>query len=260
MSRLFLRVSSAFAGGLLTFGCLAQSAMPARADWEFSVGFAVFSEPKYLGAKERRTLPIPIAEAEGPYGLFVNVERGFGQEIQLGESTRFAYSLALDLNSRRRKDDERFGKLADLREAAAARVEIEQDIGGWTFNATALSRLGSAEQAGATASLEASYELTESRDFLWSAGLNAKIMDGRFARNFFGVSSAQAAASGLPAYDAGAGLYRTAPFLQLLATIDDDWTFFGRLEAGRLRGDAAASPLVRQQRGEVLVLSASRVF
>lgn len=255
-----VRVSTACAGGLLSLGCLAQTAAPARTGWEISAGPAVFSVPKYLGAEERRTLLIPFAEAKGPNGLFVNVERGLGQELRLGESTRFAYSLALDLNARRRKDDVRFTQLADVRETAAARVEIEQDIGGWTFNATATNRLAKAEQSGATASLEASYQLTQRRDFLLSAGLNAKLMDSRFARNFFGVSGTQAAASGLPVFDAGAGLYRAAPFLQLLARIDDDWTFFGRLEAGRLRGDAAASPLVRQARGEVLVLSASRGF
>jgi outer membrane scaffolding protein for murein synthesis (MipA/OmpV family) len=171
-----------------------------------------------------------------------------------------AYSLALDLNSRRRKDDSRFAQLADVKEAAAARVEIEQDLGALTLNATLQNRFGKASEAGTTGSLEASYALTQSRDFLLSAGINAKLMDGRFARNFFGVSAAQATASGLPAYAAAAGVYRAAPFVQVLARIDDDWTFFGRLEAGRLRGDAAGSPLVRQARGDVLVLSASRTF
>lgn len=260
MPRFLISVSAAAAASLVSFGCLAQSTAPAGSSWEITAGPAVFSVPKYLGAKERRTVLIPFVSVRGPNGLFVDLERGVGQELKLGESTRVSYSLAADLNSRRRKDDVRFAQLPERKEAAAARIELEQDLGAWTLNATLQNRFGKAEQAGATGSLETSYQITQSRAFLLSAGLNVRFMDGRFARNFFGVSGAQAAASGLAAYEAGAGLYRAAPFVQVLAQIDDDWTFFGRLEAGRLRGDAAASPLVRQARGDVLVLSASRRF
>jgi len=220
----------------------------------------VFSVPKYLGANENRTLLIPFVEAKGPDGLFVNVERGFGQDVKLADSTRFAYGLALDLNARHRNDDTRFAQLASANEAAAARVEIEGDLGAWMLNATLQSRIGKANQSGATASIEASRQLTQSRALLLSAGLNAKLMDGRFAQNFFGVTSTQAAASGLAPYNAAAGLYRTSPFAQLLANIDEDWTFFGRLEVGKLRGAASRSPLVREARGDVLVISTSRRF
>ncbi len=254
------RLSTAAAAGLLSLGSHAQSTGPARTGWEFSAGPALFSVPKYLGSDERRTLLIPFVEAKGPNGLFASVERGFGQELKLGESTRVAYSLALDLNTRRRKDDVRFAALEDIKEAPALRLEGEESLGRFTVSATAQARLGRASQSGLVISLEGAYELTQARDFLLSVGLNTRLMNARFARNFFGVSPAQAAASGLRAYEPAGGLYSVAPFVQALARIDDDWTLFARAEAGRLRGDAGRSPLVRQARGEVLVISASRAF
>lgn len=228
--------------------------------WEISAGPAVISVPKYLGAKDRRNLLVPFVELKGPNGLFFDIERGFGQELKLGDSTRFAYSLSLDLASRRTKDDVRFQKLTDINEAAAARIEFTQDLDRFGLVAAAQTRLAKSNQGGSNFSLEGSYQLTQSRDFLLSAGLNARFMDKRFARNFLGVSADQAAASGLSGFEPRAGLYRVAPFVQVLAKINDDWTAFARAEAGSLRGDAARSPLVRQKRGDVYVLSASRAF
>jgi outer membrane scaffolding protein for murein synthesis (MipA/OmpV family) len=220
----------------------------------------LISVPRYLGAKHRRILPVPFVELKGPNGLFFDIERGFGQELKLGDTTRFAYSLGLDMSSRRSKDDERFQKLDEVKEAALARAEFKQDLDRLGLVAAVQTRLAKASQGGSNLTLEASYQLTQSRAFLLSAGLNAKFMDKRFARNFLGVSADQAAVSGLPAYQPHAGLYRAAPFVQLLAQINDDWTAFARLEAGSLRGDAARSPLVRQRRSDVAILSASRVF
>lgn len=228
--------------------------------WEISAGPALISVPKYLGAKDRRNLLVPFVELKGPSGLFFDIERGFGQEVKLGDSTRFAYSVALDLASRRTKDDARFQKLTDINEAAAARVEFKQDIDRFGLVAAAQTRLAKSNQGGSNFSLDGSYQLTQSRDFLLGGGLNAKFMDKRFARNFLGVSADQAAASGLSGFQARAGLYRVAPFVQVLAKIDDDWTAFARLEAGWLRGDASRSPLVRKSRGDVVILSASRFF
>jgi outer membrane scaffolding protein for murein synthesis (MipA/OmpV family) len=233
---------------------------PNASSWEISAGPALISVPKYLGSKERRNLLVPFVELNGPNGLFFDIERGFGQELKLGDSTRFSYSLALDLTSRRSSDDVRFKKLTDINDAAAARVEFKEDLDRFAFVAAAQTRLAKSAEAGSNLSLEGSYQLTQSREFLLSAGLNAKFMDKRFARNFLGVSADQAAASGLSQYAPRAGLYRVAPFLQVLAKINDDWTAFARVEAGSLRGDADRSPLVRQTRGDVVVLAVSRVF
>lgn len=244
---------------LLSMSCHAQSDT-APSNWEISIGPALISAPKGPGSKERRNLVIPFFEAKGPNGLFVNVERGFGQELALGENARFAYSLALDLNSRRRGDDDKFANLDDIKEAVAPRVEYEQEFGPFTFNVTAFTRLAKASEAGSSAITEFTYRLTENPNFLVSVGANAKFADTRFARSFFGVNTTQAAASGLPVYEAGAGLYRVAPLVQVLATINYDWTAFARFEAGRLRGDAADSPVVSRTRGDIFVISASRTF
>jgi outer membrane protein len=256
-------ISRAFALGttaaVFALSAQAESTVSASS-WEISAGPALISAPKYLGASDRRNLLVPFVGLKGPHRLFFDIERGFGQELKLGESSRIAYSLALDMSSRRAKDDVRFQKLTDVNDAAAARVEFSQDFDRFGFVAAAQSRIAKSTEAGSNLSLEGSYQLTQSRDFLLSTGLNAKFMDGRFARNFLGVSADQAAASGLSAFQPRAGLYRAAPFVQALAQINVDWTAFARLEAGSLRGDAARSPLVRQRRSDVVVLSASRVF
>jgi outer membrane scaffolding protein for murein synthesis (MipA/OmpV family) len=75
-----------------------------------------------------------------------------------------------------------------------------------------------------------------------------------------GVNAQQAAASGLPPFNAESGVQRAGAFVQSAYRISDEWTAFGRLESTRLRGDAAGSPVVERKGQTSILLSVLKAF
>ena len=70
--------------------------------------------------------------------------------------------------------------------------------------------------------------------------------NGRFQRAYFGVSAAETAASGLPAYSPGSGFHAYGAMTGAYYQFDHKWGLFGFAGYDRLIGDAARSPIVTQ--------------
>jgi outer membrane scaffolding protein for murein synthesis (MipA/OmpV family) len=73
--------------------------------------------------------------------------------------------------------------------------------------------------------------------------------DGKSMRRAFGISAAQAAVSGLPAYAPGSGLRSTQAGLIGDLDIGRHWVGLWGVHFDRLQGDAADSPLTRDRGG-----------
>ncbi len=80
------------------------------------------------------------------------------------------------------------------------------------------------------------------------AGPRAEFGDRRFAQTYFGVTAAESTASGLAPFSAGAGVHSLGFEVGAYQALSADWGVTGSLRLDRLRGDAAASPIVQQGR------------
>ena len=69
--------------------------------------------------------------------------------------------------------------------------------------------------------------------------------NGTFMDKFFSVTPADALASGLPVFNASAGMREAALRLTATYRIDEDWTLIARGQAAHLLGDAGRSPVTR---------------
>ncbi|AUH34589.1 MipA/OmpV family protein [Paracoccus tegillarcae] len=94
---------------------------------------------------------------------------------------------------------------------------------------------------------------------LWS-GLEAGYGDGDYNLTYFGVSTADAAGSGYPAYDLGGGVNKVAAKLEARYAINDNTALLGEVEYGRIVGDAADSPLVQDRDQPAVRLGIVRNF
>lgn len=93
-----------------------------------------------------------------------------------------------------------------------------------------------------------SYGTPLSRTLFAALAIDATIVGDGFARTYFGVSQAGAAASGLPAYDLGGGVQDVGANLLLAQSLSGDlrrgWSIFGIFGYSRLLGDFKRSPIV----------------
>jgi MipA family protein len=78
----------------------------------------------------------------------------------------------------------------------------------------------------------------------WSGGPRFTWEDTRATAPYFGITAAQAAASGLPAFDAKGGAHAAGAGTQVRFQINPHWEVHSYVEYDRLLGSAASSPLV----------------
>ena len=125
---------------------------------------------------------------------------------------------------------------------------------------TVSERLAGSNSRGLTLAAEVGYNVLATDRVLASVGLDERLMDAVWARNFLSVTDSEALRSGLPAYRAGAGQLDAGPFLQGLYRLNDRWTVFSRIQYARFGGDAAASPVVSNRNTILGLLFVVRSF
>ena len=91
--------------------------------------------------------------------------------------------------------------------------------------------------------------------YVFSIGPRLLFSNARYQRAFFGVTPAEALATGLPAYDPDGGIYGVAVASGLSYQFSPTWGMFGYARFERLVGDAADSPIVRADFGSRTQLS-----
>ena len=236
-------------------GASARANVPAAAagEWEYSLGAALISTPRFVGSRKTRTLVVPSFEIKYDDWFFIDPIKGVGVERKVVDGLTVDASIAVDLASRRRKDDARLEGFDNIVEAPALRFALDYVLGDAFVSASVATRIGQHNGRGTLFDTDVGYNIVTSKRALVGVGLNVKGMDTTYARHFFGVSSRESAASGLPVFRAEGGLQSFGPFVQAVVPFGDRWTLFARVAGSRLRGDAAASPItVRRTQGFAL--------
>lgn len=99
---------------------------------------------------------------------------------------------------------------------------------------------------GLVASLGADRVWRDGDRYVFSVGPRVLLSDGRYQREWFGVSPTAALASGLPEYRPGAGIHAVAATSGIYYSLGGPIGLFGYARYERLVGDAAKSPIVRE--------------
>lgn len=111
------------------------------------------------------------------------------------------------------------------------RVRIRRDIAGAT--------------SGFLIDAQVDDRIIDTAKFLVSIGAQTTWANARYMNRWFGINPNQAAASGLPAYQAGAGMHDISVHSSAEYVLSDRWSVLGTFAFTRLLSSAAGSPLVK---------------
>ncbi|MGY6632721.1 MAG: MipA/OmpV family protein [Alkalilacustris sp.] len=145
--------------------------------------------------------------------------RGPGRHPDLAGLDRVSSALEVGLSMRHVTDTWRV--FADLRYGVVGHKSWVGDLG-----ADAILRLGP--------------------QWTVNAGPRASFGDSRFKRTYFGVTPAEAAASGFGAFRPSGGLVSVGAAIEVRHDITPDWAIIGTVSYDRLRSDAGRSPITAQ--------------
>lgn len=104
----------------------------------------------------------------------------------------------------------------------------------------------SGQHDGTVGQVSASYRLPVTSRLWFAFDAHVGFADGRYARRYFSITPAGAAASGLARFDAGGGARDAGSGLSIGYAIDRRWSLIMFGNHRRLVGDVAASPVVSQ--------------
>jgi outer membrane scaffolding protein for murein synthesis (MipA/OmpV family) len=232
----------------LTLPALAQST-----DDEKYIGVGARVRPAYDGADSNRVDAIPYLRLYGEH-LFARTTQGI---LEGGWRTRpfggVVFGAQLAYEEGRETDESAFLQergFEDLDPSVSIGLHAEGDwkLGPVPFNVLLRYRHDIDSDNGAQADLRVTAGILEWGRVRAAAIAQATWGDGKSMNRYFGVTAAQAATSGLPAYDAGSGLRSTQLGLIGDLNIARHWVGLWGVHYDMLQGDAADSPLT-QDRG-----------
>jgi outer membrane scaffolding protein for murein synthesis (MipA/OmpV family) len=238
---------------MVSLGCLTLA--PLAAFGELSndtlLGPGLRSRPAFDGSSSQRVEWVPVVRYLGQPG-FVRSTQGV---LEAGLRTELAAGLhagaQLAYESGRQAGTSDFldrHHVEDVPRGASIGLQLEWDQPIGPMPVTLLARLR--KHTDAHRGLQADLRLSAGA-LQWgrvSVGVFTQAVwaDAKSVDSLFGLSAQQAMLTGLPAFQAGSGWLSTSAGLLWSIDLSPQWIVVGSLEARRLRGDAARSPLTER--------------
>ena len=257
--------------GVLTAAMIAF-ALPAAAeeardkadsDWEFMVGLGAMYGPNFEGSDTSTVSALPMFNITWRDRVFFGMRDGLGAHVYKSDKMRISTSIGFDLG--RDEDDSKFlYGLGDVDASATLNAGIEYELGPITPFAKVRQHLGGTNGLQAEFGIEAGLPvavLLGKREFQNKDATAAHVRNGtmltaeistdwaseNYMQDYFGVNARQSAASGLGQFNAGAGFKSVNASVGMMVPLGKQLMLNGSLGYSQLIGDAADSPITRDE-------------
>jgi MipA family protein len=237
---------------IAAFAVIAPAVAVAELSNDSMVGPGLRSRPAYDGSASQRTELVPVVRYLGqPW--FVRSTQGVfegGLRFELAPGLHAGAQIAYEPG--RLASESAFLEshaVADIKRGASLGLQLEWDhsFGPVPITLLARARKRTDSDLGAQADIRLSVGVFKSGPVSAGVFTQATWADAKSASSLYAITPQQSATTGLPAFSVASGwLFASAG---LLGSVDlsPHWVAVGSLEARRLRGDAASSPLVERR-------------
>ena len=232
------------AGAAMVFAAPAAAQEDGEQPRRTRITLGVQAYPSYPGSDEFEIRPLTgldRARGDEPF-RFKAPDQSFG--LTLVETGTFSIGPVVNFEG---------GRDADDVGANLPKVKFSVEAGGFAqvslgenFRLRGEVRKGVTGHKGWIGSAGADYVMRDGDDWLFSIGPRVTWSNNRYQDAWFGVSPAAAFASGLPAYNPGAGIQAYGAAASFLTRLGPRWGINTYAKYDRLVGDAADSPIVTQ--------------
>jgi outer membrane protein len=206
------------------------------------VGGSAISRPAYQGSDDRVWTALPYIDYARRDGLFASTGSGVGYSVVNTPQTQLGIRVI-----------PRFGRRQSSSDDLRGMGDIDWGVEGSVYATHALSRqwtVGLNLRAGGKGG---EIDVGARRDFVVGPATRMSVFgfatagNDKSQRTWYGVDAGQSLASGYPVYTPGAGLRNAQVGASVNHFFAGRWIAIGGLGIGRVLGDAADSPIVRER-------------
>ena len=230
---------------------------PNLQDWRVVLGAAVAAMPRYDGARSYRESPAPVIVILYRDIAFASVGEGLGVNLLRGTNYSAGVSIGYDLGRPMSDEYQHLHGLGDISAAPVVKLFGSYVISKefpLILRVDARRIVGGAN--GLLGDLDAYMPLPgSSKTFVMFAGPTITFSNGQYMRKVFGISSAQAAASGYPVYEAHGGSTAYGVGFSASRFLTPHWLINTDIAWNRLTGSASDSPITQSTVQGVIELS-----
>jgi MipA family protein len=210
-------------------------------DWNVIVAAGAMYAPKYEGSDEYELVPFPMVSAT--IGRFTISPGGLDVDVLEANGFKVSVKGGYDMGGGREEDDSpHLRGLGDIDAGAVVGTRASYEMGPMELYASVDKMIGGSEGLLGVVGANVSHNYNA---FILSAGASATFADDNYMESYFGVTAVQSARSGLPQYEASAGLKRFDIEASVTYMATENWLIRGQAGVGFLAGDAKNSPIVQ---------------
>lgn len=214
-------------------------------DWSIRIGAFGFYAPEYEGSDNYDVGGLPYVDITWRDTVFLNARNGLGAyvlnrpDVKLGLSVGYSFGRDED-------DSDDLEGLGDVDGGATANVLFEWKIDDISFN-THYEQQFTGEDTGFQVHLGLGYDLNLTPKLILKPSVRTSLASSDYMEAYFGVSSGQSGRSGLREYNADAGFKSVGAQIMAIYRLTTHWGIQASTGYDRLVGDAADSPVVKDE-------------
>jgi len=243
-----------YSGGII----LARLFQPDLPKWRTVLGVASEVQPVYDGARAYRVSGGPVINIHYRDVAFFAIGEGLGYNVLRGDHYQVGLGVTYDLGRKEKDDLTNLHGMGDISAAPVAKL-----YGSWVLarkfplilRVDARQFLGGAQGAVGDAAVYLPLP-GSSKTFVMFAGVSITMATDHYLQTLYGVTPAQSAASGHPAYEIPhAGTSAAGVGFSATKFVTEHWLLNLDAAISQVRGSPAHSPLVERRTQRVLAVS-----
>ena len=210
--------------------------------WKVTVGAGAATVPRYEGAGTNRIRFVPLLDLQ--HGrFFAGTARGIGYNLSDNPALQYGPRLSV-APYRRQSVDARLNGMGDIGYGAEAGAYFNARLAPWYFKSSI-----AAGNHGTRLNFGGGYVMKLAATDKLNLGIGVNWANARYMQTYFGVTAAQAAASGgvLTAYNAGAGIKNYELKANWTHVWSRQWFSTAGVSIRQLAGTARNSPLTMRR-------------
>jgi outer membrane scaffolding protein for murein synthesis (MipA/OmpV family) len=243
-----------YSGGII----LARLFQPDHAKWRTVLGVASEVQPVYDGSRAYNVQGGPVVNIHYRDIAFISTGEGIGYNLLRGDHYQVGLGLTYDFGRKERDDLRNLRGVGDIPGAPVAKL-----YASWVLSRRfpLIMRVDARQFMGGAQGLvgDAAVYLPlpgSSKTFVMFAGPSITMATHHYLQTLYGVSPAQAVASGHPIYSIPhAGTSAAGVGFSATKFITEHWLFNVDAAISQIRGSPAHSPLVETRTQRVLAVS-----